>query len=170
MHLVPFHLDTIWRIRKIFLKIDTFTYIRNIFNPMYFTIIIFYWYINLEQFYIIIIAKCSLVIFAFNSVPLLLLLSSTSVMDFKRIYLWEDPLRTLPIFSIVLVILIFVCYYNLISIFSCIGLMMLVAMSVIKVYSFLMTRVVKKNFSEPLHYIMGNLDVNKILSPIRLWL
>jgi len=75
-------------------------------------------------------------------------------MDYKHIYLWEDPLTTLPIFTTVLVLLIFICYYSLISLIGCSGLMILLATSVIKIYSFFMTRVLKKNFSDPLDYIM----------------
>lgn len=78
-------------------------------------------------------------------------------MGFEDIYLWKDPLRSGPIFGVILITLISTCYYSTVSVVAYSGLFILGTMVGLKVYVYVMNNLLKKNVEDP---IQGFLTVD----------
>lgn len=71
-------------------------------------------------------------------------------MGFEDIYLWKDPLRSGPIFGVILITLISTCYYSTVSVVAYSGLFILGTMVGLKVYVYVMNNLLKKNVEDPI--------------------
>ena len=77
------------------------------------------------------------------------------IMVYEHIYLWEDPLKSGPIFATVLIVLISISYYSFVSVVAYTALFILGTTSGIKIYACFITKILKKDFNDPLQYYMG---------------
>lgn len=76
-------------------------------------------------------------------------------MAYENIYLWDDPVKSGPIFATVLIVLVSICYYSFVSIVAYTALFIMGTTSGIKIYTCFRTKILKKTTEDPFQYCMG---------------
>merc|ERR1719229_2029923 len=77
------------------------------------------------------------------------------IMGFESTYQWEDPIYTGVIFGTVLATLISICYYSLISVIAYVSIALLLAVSAVKLYTYVMVTFLKKDVTNPIAKFAG---------------
>merc|ERR1719229_1387449 len=77
------------------------------------------------------------------------------IMGFESTYQWEDPIYTGVIFGTVLATLISICYYSLISVIAYVSIALLLAVSAVKLYTYVMNTFLKKDVTNPIAKFAG---------------
>jgi hypothetical protein len=71
-------------------------------------------------------------------------------MGFSKVYLWQDPTVTAPVFLSVLVTFVSVCYYSILSVFAYSALFVLGTATGVRLYVYVMNSILKKDVNDPL--------------------
>ena len=73
----------------------------------------------------------------------------------KDLYLWKNPVATAPVFGMVFVVLMSLCYYSLLSVVAYTALFVLGTSAGIRAYVYVMNTFLKKNVNDPLASYAG---------------
>ena len=76
-------------------------------------------------------------------------------MGFESTYHWEDPIYTGVVFGTVMATLISICYYSLISVCAYTSLFILMCVSGLKLYTYVMVTFLKKETANPIAKYTG---------------
>lgn len=76
-------------------------------------------------------------------------------MGFESTYLWTDPVYTGVVFGTVFATLISICYYSLISVVAYVSIALLLAVSAVKLYAYVMVTFLKKEIVNPIAKFSG---------------
>merc|ERR1712226_996593 len=77
------------------------------------------------------------------------------IMGFESTYHWEDPIYTGVVFGTVMATLVSICYYSLISVCAYTSLFILMCVSGLKLYTYVMVTFLKKETANPIAKYTG---------------